>query len=49
MSAFRRTTDHFESVARTRRQENLNRAVARIQAGTTPGARSYDLFSASHR
>ncbi len=46
MNAFRRTTSHFESVFRTRRQENLNRAFARTQARGAVGTRSYDLLSA---
>ncbi len=48
MSAFRRSTDHLETSAR-RRQESLNRAVARNQASSASSIRTYDLLSASHR
>ncbi len=49
MSTLRRTADHLESFARTRRQESMNRAVARALPGRPADTRTYDLLSAAHR
>ena len=49
VSTLRRTTDHLETLARSRRQASHDRAVARALSTPMRADRTYDYLSASHR